>query len=139
MYKALRTMTVKRANGEYEKVQPGDLVPEAAEWPNLAAYLKRQWVAEAGEESVAKAKAKAAEASAEVSVNEDPTEEIPESVEELQNLKTAEASVEAPVDISTEDQLASMTKKELQSVATELGIDANQTKAELVESILALQ
>jgi hypothetical protein len=40
-YVLCRSMKVQKADGSYEMRQPGQLVPEAAGWPNLGQWIRR--------------------------------------------------------------------------------------------------
>lgn len=139
MYKATRSFKVKGDDGNYRIVKPGDLVPEAATWPNVKSYLARNFICRADEEPDKKhytsrvrpaspVKAEKKDVAPVEPSEDEPTEPVVEpTVEEP-------ATEEAPL---TKSALKAMSPNDLQDLAETMGLDPGLSKGKLIESILA--
>lgn len=129
-YKAIRSFKVRNEDGSYRITKPGELVPEAAGWKNLKAYVERNWICRADEEPSKRhytAKMRPVDA---VLVTAAKPAPAPTPLPEPEPAPEPEASL-------TETTLSKMTKAKLQDIAEDMGIAIDQTKAELVYEILS--
>jgi hypothetical protein len=145
MHKALRSFKVTGENGQTRVVKPGDPVPEAKGWKNLAAYIRRRWITDAnGVEYTGRHFVSGQRA---VSVNvggtpapapkavRSPAPE-PEPVAEVEPEVTEDESEDL---LHTESDLEKMRKGEVVEVAESMGLDTDGTKSELIAAILEAQ
>jgi len=140
MYKALRPFKYQTANGEVRMTKPGDSIPEAGGWKNLKVFIERRWICREGEEVNKKHySAKIAPPAAKPKITTEPMAKLPRA-------KTADlpeppkpALFKESARKHTEESLGKMSKKELKELAISLGINPQQSKADLVISVLAVQ
>ena len=153
MYIALKTFKVKNADGSYRIVQPGEPVPEAKDWKQLKAYLERRWLCVKGEETArpgrrhfsvrvqAEGPRRAPARSPEPVSAPEPASK-PAPAPETASERYSEPETGSPLEsqeTAPDRDLSKLRKSELQEVASELGIDTDQTKAELLAAILEAQ
>lgn len=127
MYVALRSMRVQNADGVMRIARPGEPVPEAARWKNVRRYLKKKWIRLADEPST---------------TNDSPDvpakNEVPVPAQEPVTESESEVE-ESETEFWSEAELRRMPKADLQTEANRLGVDPDQTRAQLMEAILAAQ
>ena len=130
MYKALRSMKVKGADGQYRIVKPGDAVPEAAEWRNLRSYLEAGHVVLATHPSPAPRKAP---------VKATPKMSTPLPTPPAEAQPVPELDIDSSRSKPTKSSLSDMTLTDLREIAGGLGIDSDMKKSGLVKAILKAQ
>jgi hypothetical protein len=138
MYKALRGMKVQGADGVVRVVKPGDDIPEAADWKSLKAYIARKWICRDDDKELL-GKVFPSKARASVAVSVDPIVRKPQVEVPVKRVAIPDPPKPATFKKHTEKSLSFLSKKELQSIAKSLDIDPQQSKADLVASVLAVQ
>jgi hypothetical protein len=162
VYKALRNFKVKGADGEYRMVKPGEKVPEAATWKNVAVWIRRRWITdENGNEDDGRhfitGRAPHAHRKIDVGVPRSPAQSVSDkkaaplpqaSPAALPPPEPVTAEPVEPVDNQgdstspevSEMELTKMVKSDLQALASKYGITINgKTKPDLVQAILVAQ
>jgi hypothetical protein len=141
MYKAIRSFKVQGADGEYRNVKPGESVPEAAGWKNLKAYLERKWICREDEEPSNRHYTARVRPDVAVKVKPPtpmpPAQPEPEPEPQPEPEPEVEPEPEPEAAPMTNKSLGRMSKSDLQELADSMGINPDQTKADLVAAILA--
>ena len=144
MYIALKSFKVKQADGSYRMTKPGEPLPEAAEWRNAKAYVERGWIAREGETGKRRHYTDRGAVAAKVETSRPAPAPAPTPEPEPAPLPTApepETETDAPPAEPDEQPLTkkvlkAMATERLQEMASEMGLDPDQSKSKLISAII---